>query len=105
MCHNGFRDAVNVGLGPRLQLNFLQLRIVYPCLRESAREERVAAVAPNPPRELSIKLFVRSSGGTSSISALSLRLATADQAARDSSREGLLRRGPAFNWVRRVHER
>jgi hypothetical protein len=57
--HDGRSDAVNVGLRPGAELNLRERRVLGLRLRESAGEERVTAVRPNPPRKFPIEMLAR----------------------------------------------
>src|ERR1700682_6051129 len=86
--HDGRSDAVYVGLRPSAELNLperwvLGLRLR---LRESADEERVTAVRPNPPRKFAVEVLARGScSARGGIGSCPLGPAALDQAARDLS--------------------
>jgi hypothetical protein len=90
--HDGLGDAVNVGLRPGAELDLRQRRVLGARLCEPAREQRVAAVGTNPPRECVVEMVARTGGGARGRVALgSLGPVAADEAACDSSRQRLVR--------------
>ncbi len=90
--HDGLGDAPNVRLRSGAELNLRQCWVLGPRLCEPAREQRVAAVGADPPRECLVEMIARGGGGASGRVALgpSGRV-TADQSACDSSRQWLVR--------------
>jgi hypothetical protein len=89
--HDGFSDAFDVGLRPGVELNLRQCGMFGSRFRESAREERVTAVRPNPSRQLAVEMIAgcccSASGG---VPGGSIGPAATDQAARNLSRRGLI---------------
>lgn len=91
--HARLGDAVKVGLRPGAELDLRQRWVFGARLGERAREQRVAAVGTNPPRECLVEMVAR--GGGRARGRVTLRSSgpvTADQSACDSSRQRLVRR-------------
>jgi hypothetical protein len=90
--HDGLGDAANVGLRPGAELNLRQRWVLGPGLCEPAREQRVAAVGTDPPRECPVEMVARGGGGARGGVALrSFGPVTGDQAACDAPRQRLVR--------------
>jgi hypothetical protein len=90
--HDRLGNAANVGLRPGTELNLRQRRVLGPRLCEPAREQRVAAVGTNPPRERPVQMVAGSGGGSRGRVALrSFGPVTVDQVAGDASRRRLVR--------------
>lgn len=91
MRHDRLGDAVDVGLQPGAELDGRQRWVLGARLRERAREQRVAAVGTNPPREGLVEMVARGGGGARGRVVFRWSGPVApDQSACDSSRQRLV---------------